>query len=398
MPGEFATRVDVRTYTTLSVYVDETVLVDRFQQVPGTDYSYGGNTILFTRDLDASEKVYIRGRVALDDVGLSAGIYDYSADALLQEIRDVANAGASTQDWPDDRLLRLINRQVLEYLLPFILRTRKEDFVTFTDQALVQGVNAYRIPSKATAARIRALALVDPQGNAVAKLIELPLENAILAGADSLAGPVPQGTPTGYYFRGNQIVLVPMPAQLNGVSLRVFYPARPSMLALKAGFIQVTSFPGGAAPGFFRVGIGAAVPGGYGANAACDLVQNQPGFDVLFTGAINAIVAGSYVEFAGTMPTGLAAGDWVCVTGTAPVITGAVAEVTRGCLVNKVVLEILGAKSDDAGFKRRRDLLKMSEEEARSVLLAPRNTGDLTKVGANAIHRFKRGAAWGGCA
>lgn len=392
MTGELVGIGDGTTtaFTTQANYIDETVLQDRLPQEPGADYAYGANTLLFTVAPVLGTRIYIRGTVAAVAAGLSTSTYDYSADSLLQEIRDAIYAGESNRDWPDDQLLRLVNRQVLEYLLPFIIRTRKEDFITSVDQSLVAGAAAYRIPSKATAARVRAMQLVDAMGNAVASLREIPLEMAIGIGADSLAGPVPQGTPTGYYFRGNQIVLVPTPAQLAGISLRVFFPARPSLLALKAGFVQITGFPGGAAPGFFRLGVGPVVPGGYGTNAICDLVQNQPGFDVLFSGPVNAVTAGSFIEFAGALPAGLAIGDWVCVTGSAPVITGAVAEVTRGCLINKVALVVLGAKADDGGFKRLQTLLKMSEEEARALLLPNRNAGNQPKAGGNSLHRFKR--------
>lgn len=320
--------------------------------------------------------------------------YDYTADTLLLSIRDVVQAGASNRDWSDTQLLRLVNRQIQEYLLPFVIRTRKEDFIASADQPLVGGTAAYRIPSRATAARIRAVQLVDSSGNAYSSLQEISLEDAINLTSPALLGSSPQATPTNYYFQGNQIVLVPTPPTLAGIFLRVYFPARPSTLALQANFIQITGFPGGAASGFFRVGIGAAVPGGYGANVSCDLVQNVPGFDILYTGTVNALTAGSYVEFAGTLPTGLAVGDWVCISGTAPVITGAVAEVTTGCLVNKVALEILASKTDDEGFSMRGKLLAKSEAEAERLLLPNRNMGERPKAGAGALYRFRRG---GGC-
>jgi hypothetical protein len=318
-------------------------------------------------------------------------VYDYTADNLLLAIRDVIYAGNSNRDWDDTKLLRLINRQVHEYLLPFIIRSRKEDFVTYADQLLVANVPAYRLPSKASAARVRAMQLVDANGVPYSKLIEASLEKAILINGNALTGPLPLGLPQWYYFRGNQVVLVPTPDGQQGLSLRIYYPARPSTLALKANFLQITGFPGGAAAGFFRVGFSGTAPTGYVATANCDLVQNVPGFDVLFTAAINAVSAGTYVEFPGALPTGLAAGDWICLQDTAPVVTGSIAEVLLGCLVNKVALEALGAKSDDDGFKRRQTLLAKSEEEAKALLNPNRNAGDRPHAGGGSLHRFRRG-------
>lgn len=386
-PGDGTTTA----FTTGSLYTGEVVTVDRLLQTPGVDYSYAANSLVFTIAPVPGAAIYIRGTTSVAAAGVASGAFDYSADNLLQSIRDIIYAGTSNRDWDDVKLLRLVNRQIQEYLLPFIIRTRKEDFITFADQLLVAGTPAYRLPSKATAARVRALQLVDALGNSYSRLIEIPLEKAILINGNGLAGPVPLGLPQGYYFRGNQVVLVPTPDGQQGLSLRTYYAARPSTLGLKAGFVQITSFPGGAAAGFFRVGIGGVVPSAYGANISCDLVQNQPGFDVLFSGNINAITAGSYVEFAGTLPIGISIGDWVCLAGTAPVVTAAAAEVTVGCLINKVAIEALASKSDDDGFKRRVELLKKSEEEAKSLLNPNRNAGDRPKAGVGSLYRFRRG-------
>lgn len=320
-------------------------------------------------------------------------MFDYTADNLILSIRDIIYAGSSNRDWDDIKLLRLINRQVHEYLLPFILRTRKEEFVTFTDQLLVANTPAYRLPSKASAARVRAMQLVDSNGMPYSALVELPLEKAILVNGNGLTGPLPLGLPQGYYFRGNQVVLVPTPDGQQGLSLRIYYPARPSTLNTKVNFIQISGFPGGASAGFFRVGFTGTAPSGYVTAAVCDLVQNVPGFDVLFTGVVNAVSAGTYVEFAGTLPTGLAVGDWICLTDTAPVVTGAPAEVVLGCLINKVALQALSSKSDDDAFKRTSALLKDSEAEAKALLNPNRNAGDRPRAGIGSLYRFHRGGS-----
>lgn len=397
MPGEAPTPVGGQPtqFTTSVHYDDEFLTRNGVLQTPAADYTYVGLLITFTSAPDVTDALFIRGNATSSTATAptNAAVYDFTADNLLRAIRDAAYSGVSKNDWPDVQLLRLVNRQIQEYLLPFILRTRKEDFITSTDQPLVNGTAAYRLPASATAARVRAIQLVDASGNPYSRLVEIPLETAINVGTGSLGNPV-QGTPTGYYFRGNQVVLIPTPAQLSGISLRIFYPARPSTLALVSSFIQIVSFPAGAASGFFRLGIGTTVPSAYGATVACDLVQNQPGFDILYTGSLSAITAGTFGEFPGTLPVGLAVGDWICLAGTAPVITGAIAEVTTGCLVNKVVLEMLSSKSDGDGFKRRGELLKKSEELARSLLLPNRNTANVPHAGAGALHRFRRG----GCA
>lgn len=316
---------------------------------------------------------------------------DYSADQLIQYVRDITYAGTSTRDWDDPRVLRRLNVDVDAYLLPFIVKARKNHFVTFVDVPLVSGQNNYYAPSKALGGKLRALHLVDASGNPFARLNEEALESVVNYGIGAFGGSLPTGTPQVYYWRGNQIILYPTPATtLNGVSLRFEYPARPSTLVLKASCVQITNLTGGggAAAGHFRVGIGATVPSGYTSAVSCDLVQNVPGFDVLFTGAISSITAGTFVDFAGTLPTQLAVGDWLCLADTAPVITGAVAEIVVDCLIQKVALQIMAGK-DKANYALRKDLLKEAEKEAE-LFLRRRNEGDHAKVGGGMLSRFRR--------
>jgi hypothetical protein len=315
--------------------------------------------------------------------------FDYSVTNLLQSIRDVSNVGPSNQDWPDAKILRLVNREVMEYLVPMIRTARNGHFATYQDVPLVGGQAAYPIPSKAVGMGLRADQLVDANGVAYSRVIEDELESVINYSGSWSAGPTPTGVPSRFYFRGNSVVLFPVPSGTPALSLRLYFDARPSALALNASCIQITSFPAGAPAGSYRLGFSGTAPGGYTAAIVCDLVQNVPGFDVLQTVAISATNA-AYLEFVGTRPAQLLVGDWICLTDTAPVVTGAIPEIVVGCLIEKVALKVMSGKADDAAFNRQARLLKKDEESARNFLKR-RNTGDRPKAGTGALHRFRRG-------
>jgi len=317
-------------------------------------------------------------------------LFDYTTSNLLQAIRDLNYVGLSVRDWPDDKIIRLLNREIDAYLVPFIMSARREHFDTFSDTPIVAGQAAYYLPSKATGGKLRALQLVDGNGQPYSRLIEYSLEEAINYGNNIITGNVPQGVPMGYWFRGNQVVLYPAPASSPILSLRFYFQSRPSTLVPNASCIQIASFPGGAAPGFFRVGFTGTAPTAYAAAVACDLVQNRPGFDVLLTGNINA-VAGTYVEFAGTQPPQLQVGDWICLADTAPVVTGAIPDMVVGCLIKKVALEITSGKADDAAFNRLRSL-KAEDEKRALQFLKRRNDGDRPKAGVLSLFKFRRGS------
>lgn len=315
--------------------------------------------------------------------------FDYSTTNLIASIRDITNAGSSQQDWPDVRLLRVINREIDAFLVPFIEEARKEHFDTYTDTPLVDGQATYYLPSKAMGGKLRAAQLVDASGNPYAPLVEIPLEQGINLGVS--IGSVQQGIPSRYWFKGNQMVLSPTPSGSATLSLRLYHPNRPSTLVTNSACIQVTSLPGGAPTGSLRIGFTGTAPVTYAVSTSVDAVQNRAGFDVLLSGTISAVAAGT-LDITGTQPAELQVGDWICLADTAPVVTGAIPDMVIGCLIKKVALEVMAGKADDGAFNRLRVLLEMDKRQARQFLRR-RNEGDHPKA-SGGMHRFKTGPNW----
>ena len=309
--------------------------------------------------------------------------FDYTASGLLAAVRDITNAGTSQADWPDPDLLRLINREINGYLVPFVLDYRKEFFSTFQDQPLIGGRSSSFLPSGAVGGKLRAAEIVGPPFNlSVAPLVEVPMEQGtLLAGQSS-------GMPTAYYFSGNKIVLVPAPSDAT-YSLRLHYPQRPSTLVLPSACVRIDSLVPGAAPGSFRLGLSGSVPGNYSAGAYVDLVQGDPSFDVLLSSAVLDSTP-TTIDILGTQPADLQVGDWICQAGTAPVVTAAIPDLVMGILVKKVAMEVMSTKGDNEAFGRLR-ALKAEDEQRAKVYLRRRNEGNSPRIGIGNIYRFKYG-------
>lgn len=320
---------------------------------------------------------------------------DYStapATGLLAMIRDITYAGSSLRDWDDVKLIRLLNRMVEERLVPFIMAARKSHFDTFQDTPLVALDQSYPLPSKATGGKLRALLIVDSNGNFYSDLRERDLEDGVTMGSTAGGGTVPAGVPVVYWFQGNQVFLFPPPAGVPaGLALRFHFLNRPSTLVATTACVQITALPGGSV---VTVASGSIPTTGYANGSAIDLVQNKPGFDVQFSGTISSQTATS-ITFNAAVPSTVAVGDWVCVSDTAPVVTGAIPEIVIGCLIHWCRAEILAGKADDAAFKRALVMQGQTEKLAHQFLNR-RNTGARQKAGIGSLYRFKRGGWFGG--
>lgn len=329
---------------------------------------------------------YYGSSVSIVPVTPGAGI-DYTSTGLLAAIRDITYTGTSIRDWPDDRLLRLINREIEEYLVPFILEARKNHFATFADKLLVANQSLYPLPTRATGLKVRAVQIVDVNGNPYSDVSERELEDGIRYDAST-------GLPSVYWFVGNQISLYPTPTGSPTLSVRIYYINRPSQVVAQSSCIKISAFPGGAAPGSFRVQFTGTTPSsGYAIGNPIDLVQNVPGFDILLSSTISASTS-TTLDIVGTQPSALAVGDWVSVAGNAPVVTGGIPEMVLGCLIRVCQLEVLSGKADDAAFGRATKMLSLAEKRAHQFLNR-RNSAERPKIGMGALYRFKRSSGYG---
>lgn len=378
MPGEVPAGVvdGINTAFTTSVpYIGQSVYQDGLFQRPTTDYTYAGTSLNFVIAPVIGTGLFITGNTTSAQAGAGTNTVtgrDYTANELIASVQQRAFIPLAARDFGPAQILRLFNEEIDGYLVPFVAQRRMEFWVEFQDITVAGGTAAYPLPSVALGGKLRAIAYVVGTIPFLLDQIDLPV--AVAASFIPLATQIPSK----YYFLGNNLMLFPPPS--GGGTVRIYYYRRPSMLVLPSQCVQATGFPAGAPGGFWRLGFGGALPSAYAVNATVDLVGNVPNFTLYSVNQpIHATGAG-YVELPGTQPAGLAVGDWLTLSGTSPVITGAPSDLVN-LIIQEVALKVSEAKGTNETVQRLAAGLAKAEASA-GWTIQQRNDGAMRKVSA----------------
>jgi hypothetical protein len=260
------------------------------------------------------------------------------------------------EDYPlDQDIIDVVNEEVPGWLVPFVLSHRQGHFSAKKDIALVAGQAEYLVPSRAAGADISFAQIVDSSGNVLVS--ELPQEDAEIATQHLGSGP-----PAAYFFRGNAIVLVPTPAASVN-SLRLEYPQGPNQLTLSTHAGVVTSVTQNS--GSFRVAYSGS-PAGFSVGLAFEVVHAKPGFEIVALGACTGTGSG-YLDFAGTVPSGVNVADFLCLEDTAPVLTNVPKDILP-LVCQWVAVRLLGDRGTEEQFDRASKIFQALEERAKEYL------------------------------
>lgn len=284
---------------------------------------------------------------------------------LLDDIRNRGSIPAADLRFPDASLLAAATRELREGVAPLVHSAKAEHMVYGYEVAVTAGVGTYRIPPRALGGGgLRDVTWQQTGSNIQASLREIPASEAP-AWSDST------GMPTVYYVRNYSVVLLPTPNAVG--TLRMPYYARPNKLvALAAAF---TMNAGGE---FIETG---TAFNGTNANAISvgdfvDIIRGGPGFETLASGVEVIDQNPSFLLLAGNVVLDTAAGDFICATGTAPVVQAPLE--LNGLLAARTVRRCLKAVGD----ARWQDFdADVQELEARALQwLSPRNDGESKAV------------------
>lgn len=301
-----------------------------------------------------------------------ASVARETTSELIASLRQRTFTSAAARDFPDASCLRAINENINTYLLKLIAKRRTNYLVESTDVAFSGGNSTgIPIPSVAMAGALRAVTFLI--GGLPYPLVEMDLSTAV---AGNLA-PLSSQFPSGYYFMGPYIVPWPTPS-ISGI-LRLHYHRRPSTLVLESQCIQITAFPGGAAAGNYRVQF-ASLPAGFTGGTLIDVVSNSPNFYRWQTSLAIQAITSTTLDIPGPQPANLAVGDWICIAGTAPVVTDAPAEVLDA-LLQAAACDMMAAKGASDTYSRMVAQMKQKEEDC-GPLIQVRNTGAQRKISA----------------
>ena len=240
----------------------------------------------------------------------------YIVDNLLPTLRLLPLMPSVQALFTDDNLLTIMTFEMTSKIIPLIDNQAEEYFITADDIPYNTSQTIYTIPSRALAGKLRSVTFVDPVNNEV-RIPRLRLED-IMSNVNA-TGLAINPALWGFYLRNNKVVLYL--GSTNGGSssfkyLRLRYVRQPNALVLSSACGEVTAIAG-------DVVTVDNIPSLFTLTDTYDLIQNVPQmFDSLLDGGTitNIDTLTKAITFAaGTVPSTLALGDWVCLANQSPI-------------------------------------------------------------------------------
>lgn len=234
---------------------------------------------------------------------------DYTTDALLDTTRTDCLTPEADALFTNTRLLSILTFEQMTTLVPQIMAVQEEYFVHVTDIPLVSTQTAYDMPERAIGKKLRDVCLVDTSGNEVYLARVNPSDVKFYSQVNTANSNQWQEV---FYLQNNSVMLLP------GISpqyayLRLRYYRRPSNLCATGSAGQITVINT-----LTKTITVAAIPGTWVVGNTVDFIDSTPSFDSLQDDAAITLISNQDITFA-ALPTGLAVGDWVALSGTTPI-------------------------------------------------------------------------------
>lgn len=225
---------------------------------------------------------------------------DFTTTGLFASIRRRASIPTtSTTGTANADLLVYANEELRLGLLAEILKLREGYFKRDSDTSI--SGTSYRIPTRAIGGKLAGVYLLDSSGAVVGD--PLPeIQDEWQGGWSSGSGLA------GYRIRGMNLILVP-DASTTAASLRMTYYEQPNEL-VSSGYATISSLT--------STVITTSASHGFTTSSILDFVKANEGFESKAIDQTPSATTSTTLTFS-SLPTGLAAGDYVCVARQSPV-------------------------------------------------------------------------------
>jgi hypothetical protein len=211
----------------------------------------------------------------------------FTTATLLDKIKRAAAVPTSSSTFDDPEILEMADDAIQGDILPDMLKSRQEFFVTWEDLTPTDG-DPYpyiRVPERAVGRSI--IGVYDPD--------------------DDYEEP-----PLSYYVEGDKIYFADNSLDVR----RIRYYIRPAKLVEVSSCATITSITNNGATTDIVVG---SVPQDYVSNLKYDIVRGKAGFDLLKKDISLSIVGTTFTVDTADVPSEIQVGDYVCIADTTPV-------------------------------------------------------------------------------
>ena len=280
-----------------------------------------------------------------------------TTDTFIAEVKQLITLPSVQSRFSNANFFSFGNRKMKDSVVPVIHSLNAEFFVTKTDVPVLSGQVIYPIPARAMGRKLREIKLKNPNNNR-SDLPQIAIEREQFYRASSL--------PAGFFFYGDRIELVPTPTA-DGYSLQMWWFIPPGLMvpttdAAVVQSINVDDVTVVSIPSVLTIG------------RDIDFIAGQAGNSCLGIDAEILNITGNTLTFAtGTVPTDLAAGDYISIAQTSPVLQ--IPDDAVPYLVTLTAMEMLGAISDYDGMERLKET-RDDQKKNLMLLLEPRAEGE----------------------
>lgn len=242
---------------------------------------------------------------------------DYTTTSLLATLRLLPLMPSVQALFSDDNLLTILTFEMVSKIYPLIDNQSEEYFVTLADIPYNQVQLTYPIPSRSIGGKLRSLSFVDSNNNEI-RIPRLRPEDT-MSNVNS-TGLAINPALWGFYLSNNTVQLYLGSYQGSSQAykfLRMRFIRQPNQLVLPAACGQITNIAG-------NVVTVNAVPSTFTTTQTYDMISNTPNFNALQDDSICTNISGLNMTFS-SIPTDLLGnvllhvGDWICLSGQAPV-------------------------------------------------------------------------------
>lgn len=287
---------------------------------------------------------------------------------LLRGIKRRITVPANQQLIDDPGMLELADDIMKDYMVPLIVSTRQNYFVVTDTQTVTESQAAYDIPYRYVGRTLRDIKYsYDGTSTGIKDLTMVALEDEHLFAQE--------GQPGAFYFKGDQIVLVPAPID-DTQYIQFWGELAPSLLCETDDAAQITAVSAGVSTTTVTV---SSLPSTMTAGVDIDFVQGKSGCRILaFDKEISSIGTLTLVFDNDDVPDALAAGDWIAIAQQTPILQ--VPDECYPLYETKVCARVLFAVGDFEGSTKLDNDDAVKQETSLKKLLEPRIQGAQTKI------------------
>lgn len=287
---------------------------------------------------------------------------------LISQIKLKGSFPSSNDLFSNADYLSILNDDMLLQIVPVLTKLNEEYFSTYKDYTIQSGISNYRIPTRAVGSSLRDVQLITADGS-VQSLARLQEEDR----KSLTSGPV------GYYIKGNQIILSPVPTDSIN-TLRLVYYRRPSKFVLPTACSVITSIDT-----VTNSIVVSSVPSTITTSTLVDFVQSNSPYDLLDMDLSVVGISGTTVTF-NSLPVDLSIGDYMCLAGQSCVAM--VPEDLIPVLVQAALCSCLTSKKDQ---QAKIEIEKLEQMKSTMIgMLQPRVKSDDKKIKGSQILNYFR--------